>query len=1592
MKNRCTLYVCFLLISLSAFAQSPPDVLFKIRHEDKFGLIDSTGRVVIAPRFDAIFPIYASETVRKTFDKLMYGSSSYRRHDSYYNVGEFNRGTDVLFAQRIDEDKFIFPEGLAIFRKGDLHGYINQQGEIVIDAQYVDVLPFSEGLAAVCMPPDHPQAYKYGFINPQNELVIAPQFSKVESFKDGQAKAWDQKQEVHIVTSNKEAQPFVMKRLPIPKKDHYNQYLNEHLRLSGYEHNLHFYHTKERKSYPLPLAYEKGYGSNKGTALVLKDRKWSLIDTTGRVHLERAFCEVLPFVTKTQIAPVKRDSLWALVNAKGEAITDFRFKKIISTPVMGGAFFKAYDRDKEVLIDTTGKVVLVCEKVYPWVSYDYLLPQIRVQNLAKKWGAIDHKLKEVLPFHFDALELCYGHTFHFAALKDSTGHLKWGLIDSLGDFLHPPVWDTLPKLLTPHYKLMKVRQNGKYGLVDTTGQLVLSSTFDQLPDYFSHYEDRKTVKKDGKVGVINQDGNILVPPTDGYDEFRMQYYDALIKARKDTQWGCLNEQNKMVIPFEYSYIQGFQHKKNVWVVQQKNADDTTRYGLYLCSPDLDTCQLAIPIQYDNIWLLGADLSIIVLELDQQLYVRHVKNDLIISPPINISNSPFSKRDRLDLNFQNGLAHVRQERKFGFLNTHFELATPIHFTKATDFQNGLAQVYLPGKHVFIDTTGQILNTRLEWVGFDRAGKYGIIDSSGKKGIVRLSDGTQVLSCEYDRIERYGAQNNICNFSCRTGFHRIYKNQKVGLLNQNGVVVVPCEYDELDHAYTNNDRTHFVFKVIKNDKIGLWSAQSRNQTCELGFPAEMDSIVINDFDLEEYGFIKVFKNGKAGMWQQGSGVFIPPIYEDIFNLFYHYFKIKVRSKFGALVRDPDTGLVSTIVPPLYDEIKYFDNDFYAILKGKSGTLNEPNGNLGPNFKPFPKEKKNKPTPKTIHKNWTILEKKGRKGIANKNGKKIIRPKYDQITPLGKHLFQLTIDDKTGLADTTGTIVVPVEYDELQWQGYELCWAKKGEYWGLVQFANRNQKATIRHPFYFTRIDELYPPQKYWQTVRTKDTRYQINVQTGHVLQPDCCADPRELSSQYLAYYDKQRCKWGIYDGFTGKIVQKPSYHDIKILYPQTLAFEVEGKWGLMDAISLDTIQSPLFDKINFNRSQKETQRFFSVVIEDSTATQSHRSGMINGEGEVILPVIFDKGQILKREKGEGYFNVFIDGQYQRIDTTGKVLWTKPFSEKLSYDKYKLARVKIDNKWGWVNKMDSLVIPAIFEEVSYKFTKKQCVSCMALGKTAKGWQGILPDGTLQAYTPPPVPMQTNNLSNTKGIQKIEANGKWGIQNGFTNTILIAPKYDDVRVFQNGIFAFKMNDLWGYADTLGQVIFEPQFGTYQDISKGSALAYSPDRKQGFIDNKGNILLPPIYDAISFNQERGYYELKKNGKVGIIDSAFQSIISPIYERIELYTNNKILLKNGWFKFFDDEKMGLLNAKGEIVLSVPYEDYEPLSAHIAAAKTDGKWGILNTNTNEWIVSPIFDELKKTSDSHYRLFLPSKFAYLSTDLEYVWEEAGFEYLK
>lgn len=147
------------------------DGLVAVRKDKKWGFLDTDGNIRIELKYEKV-------------TEFSGGYAIARIRDDFFVLDQTGAETPV-YIERLDNVKR-FSEGLAPFhRVDDKAGFIDEQGNVAIPAQFIAVGYFSGGLAWA-----KTSDKLIGFINREGEWVISPQFLAAKDFSphDGLAR------------------------------------------------------------------------------------------------------------------------------------------------------------------------------------------------------------------------------------------------------------------------------------------------------------------------------------------------------------------------------------------------------------------------------------------------------------------------------------------------------------------------------------------------------------------------------------------------------------------------------------------------------------------------------------------------------------------------------------------------------------------------------------------------------------------------------------------------------------------------------------------------------------------------------------------------------------------------------------------------------------------------------------------------------------------------------------------------------------------------------------------------------------------------------------------------------------------------------------------------------------------------------------------------------------------------------------------------------------------------------------------------------------------------------------------------------------
>lgn len=141
-----------------------------------------------------------------------------------------------------------------------------------------------------------------------------------------------------------------------------------------------------------------------------------------------------------------------------------------------------------------------------------------------------------------------------------------------------------------------------------------------------------------------------------------------------------------------------------------------------------------------------------------------------------------------------------------------------------------------------------------------------------------------------------------------------------------------------------------------------------------------------------------------------------------------------------------------------------------------------------------------------------------------------------------------------------------------------------------------------------------------------------------------------------------------------------------------------------------------------------------------------------------------------------------------------------------------------------------------------------------------------------------------------------------------------------------------------------------YEDVTEihGTTIGVSRDGLWGLADSAGTQLIPCEYESIStFDADRAV--VRKNGEIYAVDRQ-NNRLALLKEKVSAFGNYAdgrvtLLTAEGWKRATGDFTLG----------SAAFEQIGTYSGGYAAAKLNGKWGVINKETN-WLIPAEYDEV------------------------------------
>ena len=430
-------------------------------------------------------------------------------------------------------------------------------------------------------------------------------------------------------------------------------------------------------------------------------------------------------------------------------------------------------------------------------------------------------------------------------------------------------------------------------------------------------------------------------------------------------------------------------------------------------------------------------------------------------------------------------------------------------------------------------------------FVQNNKYGVIDR----------DGQIVVEPNFDIIEIPNPSKDV--FICKNNYDVNKKEYSVQVFDKNKNQILYQYYIveaiELNSVDDNGFYEKNVLKYKSNGLYGLIDFSGKKLT-----KAEYESI--EGFEFNE-GLMLVKKSGKYGIINMNGAVVVKPKYDEIYSDKYYDENVGYKNSGYIVGLKTDNGM----------RYGYIDAERKMLLKNEYNDI-------------YRIEEKKDST-------YLIAFKDGKAGIYNKK-KNILKHEYEDIEYNAQNdLLMIQKASKQGVSKFDGSIIIPIEYDNILFAGSYIN-AKKDDTVDIYD-KNGNKEQSEQ---YTSKQD--FNNGKY-SIISTVDDEFKIIVESGKVIEDDYSYVQYLFDKYFIVQKDD---KFGVIDD-SGKVIIECKY---EVIQP-TLEFSI------IQLLSKDG-NIEILDK-NFNSIVDASKITISMYTGYLKVTNKDKDIYVNKDGKIV-----------------------------------------------------------------------------------------------------------------------------------------------------------------------------------------------------------------------------------------------------------------------------------------------------------------------------------------------------------------------------------------
>ena len=298
---------------------------------------------------------------------------------------------------------------------------------------------------------------------------------------------------------------------------------------------------------------------------------------------------------------------------------------------------------------------------------------------------------------------------------------KYGYMNRKGEIEIEPVYDSLFQFSEG---MARVQLDNKWGYINLNGEVVVSLDYWYANDFSEGYGHICMSESDLQnpcidSGIVDKTGNLVIDSRNYDYQIIGNVKSGLISVKKDNKYGFIDIEGNVVIDFLYKNVSDFVNDYAVVVTMEdkklligKDGEyvlDLTEYeNAYIMDEDIIAVTLNDKIGFINFsgdtiadfkyeLTNSASEGKIVVKEDEVYKILNVKDNTVLDLPDYSMVSKISE----------GLLAVRENDKWGFIDTFGNVVVRPQYDSFYDFNDGLAYVKKGNSEMFIDKKGNVI---------------------------------------------------------------------------------------------------------------------------------------------------------------------------------------------------------------------------------------------------------------------------------------------------------------------------------------------------------------------------------------------------------------------------------------------------------------------------------------------------------------------------------------------------------------------------------------------------------------------------------------------------------------------------------------------------------------------------------------------------------------------------------------------------------------------------------------------------------------------------------------------------------------------